>query len=1113
MFRRFSMSLLLCAAIFAQIPQTIQYQGKLTDVSGVGENAELDMRFRIFDVETDGDSLWAMTIADVPIVHGLFDVSIGPIDLPFDEQYWLEIVVDGNVLAPRVQLTTSPYAFRAAVADSFTGGVSPWTQDTMVAHWDSIRGVPAGLGLPGGSHGQVQFNNGGAFGGSPGFIFDNSTGYVGIGSPGAWYPLSVYKSADMMFVASIENRSATGWGLEIRTKDTTSTRSSFEVYNDGIQNIWIRNSGKVGIGVDPTCRLDVAGKTKTTDFQMTTGATDGYILQSDASGNAGWVSPTTISDGDWTRSGSRLSTLNVSDSVVIGGTTAYDKLDVNGSMTIRGDGGSLPHGSGLTSNEEYIRFPGSESDYIISVQDGSGRIQHYWNSTTASPSNLYLMSNERAWMWDISIATHPYMEFKYAPAGLAGDPITWTTHMAFDTLGNVNVLGDITANAFIGDGSGLTGIADGNWIVFGDNMYSAVSGNIGIGTSNPVDLLHVEAFDDTVGADDSVFISVRNKCNSDSAIAGIRFKSHSTDGNSFYKSAIAFQRTKTYGRGDLHFIMNDQGNNWNADISSTKMTLTSAGQLGIGTRTPSAKLDVADRMRVRQGPEGTAGIWLYQTTPALDKAFIGMKNDTIVGFYGQDGSTWGLIMHTRSGNVGIGTTTPNAKLSVQNPAGLGSGDANLKVYKNSSSLFHNGSALVAYSNDSGTAGGFNYSIARLGCYDTLPGGAISETAVWGHLNNGYSKCGVLATYGSNPVSPTRWAYLAGNDYAGYFSDNVKIDNNLYTMRRIGIGTTDPVDLLHVEAFDDTVGIDDSVFISVRNKCNSDSAIAGIRFKSHSFDGNIFYKSAIVFQRTNTWGRGDLHFLMNDHESNYNVDISATKMTLTSAGQLGIGTTTPGGKTEIYSNSTGSWPHLLLKENGADFARLFFANTDTTAFFAIVGKPADDPANAKMNFFYIGDRMTIQGDGNVGIGTTSPGWKLHVNGSAAKPGGGSWTDASDIRLKDVHSQFNRGLEALSNLQPVEFSYKADNPLELPSDRTYIGLIAQDVQKTIPEAIERDSKGSDYLYVNNDPIIWTMLNAIKELKVENDELKAENERQNTKNAQLESRIERLEKLVGQ
>jgi hypothetical protein len=39
-----------------------------------------------------------------------------------------------------------------------------------------------------------------------------------------------------------------------------------------------------------------------------------------------------------------------------------------------------------------------------------------------------------------------------------------------------------------------------------------------------------------------------------------------------------------------------------------------------------------------------------------------------------------------------------------------------------------------------------------------------------------------------------------------------------------------------------------------------------------------------------------------------------------------------------------------------------------------------------------------------------------------------------------------------------------------------VVAQEIQKVIPEAVTENSKG--YLLVNNDPIIWTMLNAIKE-----------------------------------
>ena len=152
-------------------------------------------------------------------------------------------------------------------------------------------------------------------------------------------------------------------------------------------------------------------------------------------------------------------------------------------------------------------------------------------------------------------------------------------------------------------------------------------------------------------------------------------------------------------------------------------------------------------------------------------------------------------------------------------------------------------------------------------------------------------------------------------------------------------------------------------------------------------------------------------------------------------------------------------------------------------------------------------------GNVGIGTSSPGFKLHVNGSAGKPGGGSWSNASDKRLKDVRGSFSRGLEAVVRLNPVVYRYKKDNPLNLPSEREYIGLIAQEVEKVIPEAVEKD-KG-EYLHLNNDPIIWSMLNAIKELNKENVALKRELHQTTAalsalqaKMAQFETSLQKLE-----
>jgi hypothetical protein len=108
----------------------------------------------------------------------------------------------------------------------------------------------------------------------------------------------------------------------------------------------------------------------------------------------------------------------------------------------------------------------------------------------------------------------------------------------------------------------------------------------------------------------------------------------------------------------------------------------------------------------------------------------------------------------------------------------------------------------------------------------------------------------------------------------------------------------------------------------------------------------------------------------------------------------------------------------------------------------------------------------------------------------KPGGGSWGSWSDIRLKDVKGSFARGLDEVLRLSPVTYSYKQGNDKNFDSSLTHVGLIAQDVQNVIPEAVEVGEDG--YLIINNDPIIWSMLNAIKELKAENDALRERVER---------------------
>jgi hypothetical protein len=95
---------------------------------------------------------------------------------------------------------------------------------------------------------------------------------------------------------------------------------------------------------------------------------------------------------------------------------------------------------------------------------------------------------------------------------------------------------------------------------------------------------------------------------------------------------------------------------------------------------------------------------------------------------------------------------------------------------------------------------------------------------------------------------------------------------------------------------------------------------------------------------------------------------------------------------------------------------------------------------------------------VGIKTTTlADYELVVNGEAAKTGGGEWSNPSDIRLKDILSNYTRGLNDIIQLQPIKFKYKENNPRKLPSDQEQIGFVAQEVQNVFPEAVNQSTDG--------------------------------------------------------
>ena len=156
------------------------------------------------------------------------------------------------------------------------------------------------------------------------------------------------------------------------------------------------------------------------------------------------------------------------------------------------------------------------------------------------------------------------------------------------------------------------------------------------------------------------------------------------------------------------------------------------------------------------------------------------------------------------------------------------------------------------------------------------------------------------------------------------------------------------------------------------------------------------------------------------------------------GKVGIGTTSPTEKLEVVG---------CINVNGG--AGVNYTSASTYGKFRLTA--AQNDGNPLV-------RMAIDAAGNVGIGATSPGYKLEVAGSF-------YSSGSSVDFKKHVTDMAIDSSAIYDLNPVSYEYKKDYKdfgYDLAGGKQ-VGLLSEDVAKTVPElAIMKDGKAQNVDY---------------------------------------------------
>jgi hypothetical protein len=248
------------------------------------------------------------------------------------------------------------------------------------------------------------------------------------------------------------------------------------------------------------------------------------------------------------------------------------------------------------------------------------------------------------------------------------------------------------------------------------------------------------------------------------------------------------------------------------------------------------------------------------------------------------------------------------------------------------------------------------------------------------------------------------------------------------------------------------------------------------------------------------------------------------------GSIGVGTSSPLDSLHVkFANTGGTATGLAVQNTGNTTSSysgmLFYDQNGAVAQFQGFNNVTHEyrinnvAAAGSINFMLgSSSKFLVASSGNIGIGSASPAAKLQVAGDVrlgtsgtngcvqafdGSPIGG--TCSSDRRLKQHIEPFGLMLDKIARLRPVSYDWnRSEHPdYQFGSGRT-MGLIAQEVEQVFPGMVAEDDRG--YKAVNYSQLPLMLLQAIRELKAENDSLRSRLEAQEE---EIQRELETLKK----